>query len=249
MSGTHSLSGAVAWLGVCAAAGPVAGLHPTWVHVGAGALIAAGAAILSDVDHPSSRAARSLGPLSRILARVVSWISDAVRDSTCGCCRTRGTHGHRTLTHTVLFALATGAGVCAAGWQWGLPAVAIVVGIAVGLGVLGLAGKRTGRIGAIALGTGAGLAVWHLAPDVGWWWLGLPVTLGVLAHLAGDAITHHGVPLAWPIKVRGCRWRRLGTPEWMRFKTGGVVEAVVGVLLLAGGGYAGWVLFGHLLPV
>lgn len=242
MSGTHALSGAVVWLSVCAAAGPVAGLHPTWVQASAGAVIAAGAAIWPDVDHPSSRAARALGPLSRVAARIVSYVSDKIRDATCGCCATDGTHGHRTLTHTMLFAAATGAGVCAAGWWWGIPAVAIVVAIATGLGVLGLAGKHTGRIGAILAGAAAGVAVWHLAPEMGWWWLGAPITLGVLCHLAGDAVTHHGIPALWPIRIAGCRWRRVGTPKWMRFRTGGPVETLIGVLLLAGGGAAGWLL-------
>jgi membrane-bound metal-dependent hydrolase YbcI (DUF457 family) len=240
---------------VCAAAGPLLDLHPSPLQIGAGAVVAAGAALIPDVDHPSSTVARALGPLTRIAARVISWVSDAVRDGTCGCCATEGTRGHRTLTHTAAFAVAAGGGVCAAGWRWGLPAAAIVVGVAAGLAVLGLLprarrfprARRGNRAGRWLVGVMAGAACWWTLtalgdPGAGWWWVGVPAGVGLLAHALGDGLTRAGVPLWWPLRIRGCRWYPAGLPRWLRFRTGGPAETLVSVLLVVGGVAAGWVL-------
>jgi hypothetical protein len=207
----------------------------------AGTVVATGASLVPDIDHPSSTAARSLGPVTRIAARFVSYLSDAVRDGTCGCCDTPGTHGHRTLTHTALFAVAAGAGISAAGWRWGTTAAAIVVGVAAGLAVLGLLARRGVWLTAALAGTAAGLSVHWLGGD-GWWWLGVPAGWGVLCHAVGDGLTESGVPLWWPLRISGCRWKRVGSPKWLRFKTGGWFERLLSVAMVAGGGFAGWVL-------
>jgi membrane-bound metal-dependent hydrolase YbcI (DUF457 family) len=218
-------------------------LHPSPVQIGAGAVVAAGAALAPDVDHPGSTVARSLGPVTRVAARVVSWVSDAVRDGTCGCCATEGSHGHRTLTHTAVFALAAGAGICAAGWRWGLPAAAVVVGVAAGLAVLGLLSRRgVWLVAALCGGCAWAWMHWVGDPAAGWWWVGVPAGWGVLAHAVGDGLTRAGVPLWWPLRIRGCRWYPAGLPRWLRFRTGGAVESAVSVLLVVGGLTAGWVL-------
>lgn len=237
----HAISGAAGWLGMCAAAGPLLELHPTPVQVVAGAVVATGFALWPDIDHPSSTVARSLGPVTRVAARIVSYISDAVRDGTCRCCDTPGTHGHRTLTHTVVFAVASGAGISAAGWRWGLDAAAIVVGVAAGLAVLGLL-RKLPWLAAPLVGTSAWAGVHWLGSGEGWWWLGVPAGAGVLIHALGDSLTEHGTPLLWPLRVAGCRWRRLGLPGWLAFRTGGAAERVVSVAMVAGGGFAGWLL-------
>lgn len=67
--------------------------------------------------------------------------------------------------------------------------------------------------------------------------------LGVLIHIAGDAITEHGVPILAPfVRIRGCRWRRFGLPGWLAFRTGGWQEKVLSVGMVGGGAFAGWVL-------
>ncbi|AEV86840.1 hypothetical protein ACWT_5822 [Actinoplanes sp. SE50] len=50
---------------------------------------------------------------------------------------------------------------------------------------------------------------------------------GWLAHNLGDALTLSRVPLLWPLRIRGCRWTPVGTPRWMRFRTGSGIETVV----------------------
>lgn len=248
MARGHAVSGAAVWLGLSALAGPLLDLHPTLLQVVAGAIVASGFALAPDIDHPSSTVARALGPISRIIARAVSWISDAVRDGTCGCCATDGSHGHRTLTHTALFAVASGVGISAAGWRWGLAAAAVVVGVAAGLAALALLprarrGDRSVRwLTAVLAGAGVWAGVHWLAPAGEWWWLGVPAGVGVLLHSLGDALTETAAPLAWPVRIRGCRWYGLGPPKVLRFRTGGRVEGLVTVLLAVGGGLAGWVL-------
>lgn len=84
MGTSHALSGATTWVAGAAAlsaAGVTVGL-PT---VAAGAILCAGAALLPDLDHPKSRAARSLGPLTRGLA-----------------CLIGGLCGHRGATHYLI---------------------------------------------------------------------------------------------------------------------------------------------------
>lgn len=238
----HAISGAAGWLGLCAAAVAWTDFDPTPLQIGAGAIVATGAALVPDLDHPGSTAARSLGPITRVAARIVSYISDAVRDGTCDHCDTPGTHGHRTLTHTALFAVAAGLGISAAGWRWGTTAAAIVVGVAAGLAVLGLVARRGVWLGAAAVGTSVGYAAFALGGD-GWWWLGIPAGAGTLIHIVGDSVTEQGCPVLAPfVRIRGCRWRRLALPEWLAFETGGWFEGVVSLAMAGGGLAAGWVL-------
>lgn len=245
MARGHAISGAAGWLGLCAAATAWGGFDPSPIQVAAGTVVATGFALLPDLDHPRSTVARSLGPASRALARVVSWVSDAVRDGTCQHCRTPGTHGHRTLTHTLLFAVVAGLGVSAAGWRWGVAAAAIVIGLAAGLAALALPGRRRVWAAAALAGLLAGWATWRLGGD-GWWWLGVPAGLGTLIHIAGDSATEHGCPILAPlVRIRGCRWRRLALPSWLAFRTGGWFErwVVTPVLVLGGAAAAGWLIY------
>lgn len=241
MGRSHAISGAAGWLGVCAAAAPLVGRPPVVVTT-CGAVVAAAAALLPDVDHPQSTVSRSLGPVTGTIARVVSRASDTIRDATCGCCTTRGGDGHRTLTHTAVFAVAAGVVVSAAGWVGGHITAAIAVAASIGLASLVVRLRRRTRAAVPALAIAAAAAIAHWGHDVTWWWLGLPVGLGVLLHALGDAATHSGAPLLWPLRVRGCRWQRVGTPRWARFRTGSPVETVVAGLMAAGGLTAGWAL-------
>lgn len=93
---------------------------------------------------------------------------------------------------------------------------------------------------AILVGVLVAAAVGWAVPPLAW--LGLPAGLGCLVHCLGDALTHAGVPLLWPVPIRGRRWYRVGTPKVMRFATGDSVEAWrVVPLLIIGGALAGWV--------
>ncbi len=120
MGPAHSLSGAAAWLGVGAAA--AAAGHPMpWPVLVVGALICAGAALAPDLDHKAATISRAFGPLSRGLCEIVDKLSYAVYKATKKQGDTRRSGGHRTLTHTWLWAVLIGAGSSAlaiTGGRW-----------------------------------------------------------------------------------------------------------------------------------
>jgi membrane-bound metal-dependent hydrolase YbcI (DUF457 family) len=237
MGRSHALSGAVVWLGGCALLAVVGFRAPAAGTLVVGAAVTAGAALLPDIDHPGSVVARSLGPLTRAVARGAAAGAAALRDASCGCCPGRG--GHRALTHTLAFAIAAGLVVSLACWLGGDTAAAVVAGLAATLAVRGSLRRRTrGTWGALAVGVLVAVMAAALpGPGGGWWWLGLPMGLGCLVHSLGDAFTHSRVPLLWPVRLRGCRWAPLGMWRPLRFRTGGAAEMllVVPALLLLGG--------------
>lgn len=113
MGRSHALSEAVVWLCGCAGAA-VWGAQPAAGTVVVGAAVAAGAALLPDIDHPGSVVARSLGPVTCVIARGTAAGAAALRRSSCGCCTGRG--GHRAVTHTLVFAVAAGLVVSLVCW-------------------------------------------------------------------------------------------------------------------------------------
>ncbi|MFI7073541.1 metal-dependent hydrolase [Micromonospora sediminicola] len=231
---THAVSAVAGWLGGCAvltAAGWTPGMYPVVV----GGVVAAGAALLPDIDHPESTISRTLGPVTGLLAAAVHAASRWVRWRTCRHCAARPPRGgHRAATHTALFALAVGALLALTGWLAGSAAGLAVVWATAGLAARAVLSRRQrGALGAAGIATAAA-CVAAGAPG-GWWWIGLPVAWGILAHSLGDAATVSGAPLLWPLRVRGCRWAAVGTPRWVRFRTGAAGERVVWWLLVLSG--------------
>ena len=55
----------------------------------------------------------------------------------------------------------------------------------------------------------------------------LAFLVGNLAHLLGDAFSLSGLPLLWPIRVKGKRWFDVKAPEFMRFRVGAEVETAI----------------------
>lgn len=210
MGFSHALSGAAVWLAVTpalAAATPIGAKE-----VVVGAVATAGAALLPDLDHASSTAARSLG---RGFARLVRHASG----------------GHRQGTHSLLAVGVLGAFswlAVLAGWSW------VPVGLTVALGVAGLRLLRSARSGAVAVLGCLGAAWLAHRVGVGMSWAALAVVLGALAHLLGDLLTPEGVPLGWAPWHRRSRRYSLGlftTNTWPeRYVV--VPMLIIGILLL-----------------
>ncbi len=258
MGKSHALSGAVGWLAGCALLAQ-ADHPPSSVVVWAGAAVSTGCALLPDLDHPGSTVARTLGPVTRLAASLTSATAAGVRRVSCRHCASDRSNGHRGLTHTAVGALGAGSVVSAlAAWQ-GRTVALVVVGFAVWLAAhAALSSKWRAKVGDMVLpgrfrsrgrwahrftaAVGAGLlgvasAALAAQEQTSWWWIGIPVVWGCLAHSLGDALTYSAVPLCWPVRVRGCRWTPVGTPRWMRFRTGSRAETGVVVLLaLVGAG-------------
>ncbi|MBH5333520.1 metal-dependent hydrolase [Streptomyces pactum] len=241
MGPAHSLSGAAAWLGVGAAAGATG--HPMpWPVLVVGALICAGAALAPDLDHRSATISRAFGPISRGLCEVIDRLSYAVYRATRKPGDPRRSGGHRTLTHTWVWAVLIGAGaslLAVTGDRW---AVLGILFVHVVLAVEGLL-WRMARVSSDVLVWLLGAAgAWILAgvldePGNGsdwlfgaghaYLWLGLPIVLGALVHDIGDALTVSGCPILWPIPIGRRRWYPVGPPRGLRFRAGSWVELKV----------------------
>lgn len=256
---SHALSGAVGWL-VGAGLLTAVGVHLQPATVYAGAAVSAGMALLPDFDHPESTATRTLGPITRLIHTLTGWAAVGARWVSCGHCRRSDWDGgHRGLTHTVAGAVMAGLAVLASVLLQGRQVSLAVVGVSVWLlahaalnarrraeiGDMVLPGKfrhlnrlafrGSAIVGATLVGLAAAGLVADRVPAAGWPWLGLAVGWGCLAHSLGDALTFSRVPLLWPLRIRGCRWTRVGVPAWMRFRTGSRAETVVVVVLAIAG--------------
>jgi membrane-bound metal-dependent hydrolase YbcI (DUF457 family) len=229
----HALSGALAFTAVA----PL--LHVTGVHLATGIALTAGAGVLPDLDEPGSTIARTFGFLTGAFAWIVHKISG----------------GHRKGTHSLLgVAVMAVASLAAGSWQAGARAATggrpelwwHLVPAGLILALLFSAGFRALHIGGHH-GDAAGIALAALVIWKGWdlvlvtpWnlpVLAVCVTLGMLAHLAGDMCTHDGCPLLYPLS----RDEFGLLPEPVRITTNKLAEHwVVSPLLIAGLAYFLW---------
>lgn len=199
MLGTsHAVGGAAAWLGLCAAADAArperwAEWFPTEAAgITIGAFVAAGAALLPDIDQPGATVGRSVPVAGRAVATAVG----------------RASGGHRKGMHSllavvgcvVLAALLARATVPVPGWGTLPAASALAVAACVAFAAKALRVCR-GWIAAWMVGVAAGALVLLAAPSDPFW---LPACIGAgyAAHLVGDLLTAGGVPLTWPLVVR-----------------------------------------------
>ncbi|MCS5478570.1 metal-dependent hydrolase [Corynebacterium sp. YIM 101645] len=226
MGPTHAMSGAAVGLAVAqmlpAEWGGVTTVQETFVYAG----LAAGAALLPDLDSPQATVARSFGPLSQVISRGVENFSQGVVNLTRGRRDPRCNNGHRTLTHTVWFALAAGAGATALIGAYEKTAVIGLLFFLLSLAIRGLLPEWSKKHDWIVV-TGAAAALaygaWAFIPAAS---LGLvmgsAVTVGVATHLLGDMATKAGIPAFAPVlPLRGRRWWKLRLPGFLSIKASG----------------------------
>ncbi len=227
MGPTHAMSGAAAGL-LAAAVIPAVSTVPAGSFVFAG--VCAGAALLPDLDCPTSSVARAFGPASQVLSTAVARVSCLLYRATATRRDGHRDGGHRTATHTAVFAVAAGAAAgSATGWG-GRPAVAVLLFVMLALALRGLLHTWATRRGWIAVAAVAAAMTWaagRFLPPTGAGWLGAAVALGVLVHLAGDVITREGCPVLAPLPVGGRVWFDWRLPSPLRIRAGGVVEYAV----------------------
>lgn len=226
MGPTHAMSGAAVGLAVAqilpAEWGGVTTAQETFVYAG----LAAGAALLPDLDSPQATVARSFGPVSQIVSRGVENFSQGVVNLTRSRKDPRCNNGHRTLTHTVWFALAAGAGATALISAYGKTAVIGLLFFLLSLAIRGLLPEWSKkRDWIVVTGAAAALAygAWTFVPAAS---LGLvmgsAVTVGVATHLLGDMATKAGIPAFAPVlPLRGRRWWKLRLPDFLSIKASG----------------------------
>lgn len=204
MGPSHAATGAAAWLALTGWHSPVEALHlPAELQL-LGALTTAGAALISDWDHPRASVAHALPPVTEWISRGVSAASGGHR---------QGTHSLLGIAaFTALAVVAAIPQVSLAGHTYapgqGIIAAFLVATAAKALRLL----PRRGVVSAWALG--AVVAVLGSVLGDGLWWIPASVAIGVSAHILGDALTAVGVPLLWPLRpaplVRTPLWSSSG---------------------------------------
>lgn len=226
MGKTHAATGAFAGIAATIGYTTLTGTDPTLALIVAGVATGAGAALLPDLDHPNSTATHSLGPLTRLISLLVQWLSRLTYKAT-GTTYDDKEGTHRTLTHTLIFAIAVGALIGAAATRWA-PVTIAVLWLMTSLALRALSahletGMRQRSLTAflgVSLAAGAITAALMWSGGVSAPYLGATVALGMVVHVLGDMITKERAPLLWPLTIRGKRWWDLGLPPSMLITTG-----------------------------
>lgn len=169
--------------------------------------LTAGAAMLPDFDHPSASPAQMYGPVTRIIARVISFI--------CG--------GHRKATHMFFapffFAIAAWAAITFIPNQWGAYGAIFILTSLAFTGLWRL--DKKWRIGFPVI---AAIVTWYavsagLGVNDSAMFVAECVAIGVVAHMFGDIVTESGIPLFGPIPIGGKPWKRISLiPPFLQHK-------------------------------
>jgi len=239
MGPSHALSGAAVWLGGTWALAYTDVYHQSPVEIAVGTAVCAGAALLPDLDmsgkvitgHGGATIAHTFGRVSLFVAEVLEKFSCTVYRATRMKRDPHRDNGHRTLTHTIPFAVGVGWLTTAAAGFGGKWAVMGILFAMLGLAVRGLFHKVALHRGWIAITLLSAAAAYgayvYLPAERGYPMLGVAVGVGCVVHLLGDLITHAGVPILWPIPTGRRMWRMIGVPNALAVPVGGKVETVL----------------------
>lgn len=227
MGTSHAVTGAAGWV-VGWGWASVAGIADPGVDVlTVGTALCAGAALLPDFDHCDSRLARSGGVVTYGFAWAIGRIGAGIHAVTKLPADRPDRDGHRTITHTFLFALLAGILVtvaCGLDTIGPVPAGKLVAALLVlaftGLGYAAIRSAWGGRRGKVkvfgrrrhkstVLAWMLALATFIVVP-AGAWWIGLAVGVGCVIHCLGDVITESGCPVLWPIPIPRTEMRGRG---------------------------------------
>jgi membrane-bound metal-dependent hydrolase YbcI (DUF457 family) len=245
----HALSGAL----VLAALAPL--LHVSGETLPAGIVLAAGAGVLPDIDHPDSTIARSFGVLTEGFAKLVATISG----------------GHRHGTHSLVGIAVFTAGAWAAGayqiagkggvafssgslhgslgWHMLPAALYLTLLYSSALRALHIGGHHGDLIGFVSAAVTCYLGADVAYVAIGHWQvplLAVATGLGCAAHIAGDELTHGGCPVLWPVSKHEFHL----LPKPFQITTAKLCETwVVFPLLVIGLAAAIWHATGHPLWV
>lgn len=214
-----------------------------------GTIVFAGAALAPDMDSYTATVTKSFSFVGRILYHIANLIGLFFYNITRTKYDEPKTNGHRTFFHTGVSVLLMGALVAAATaaggtatifgkeFSWGeifaLAIMAFCLQVAMaGIFQTQLRKAKTGLgpfiMAAASITVTVVLSRFLPHPDQSgtYAWLGLAFGAGWLVHILGDMITKMGVPLFWPLKIKGHRWYDVAPPTFMRIEAGGTFENV-----------------------
>lgn len=148
--------------------------------------VAGGFGVLPDLDDPGATLARTLGPVTKTISKVVRGLAG----------------GHRKGTHTIWFAAGMVALVTFLPDRLGLWAQGpvIFIGLFLALMLMKLAPHRGSGTSELVYAAEATVLTWstiHFVPSL--FWVPWAVGVGVIGHIIGDIITTAGVPVFYPL--------------------------------------------------
>lgn len=232
MGPTHAMSGAAVGLGLAAVIPPGLGGPSSLPESLVWAGVVAGAALFPDLDTPQSTVSRAFGPVTEGLSRLIGVASLSIYEATSSRKDSHRESGHRTFTHTALFAVLLGILVAVAIASIGKNALIVTLFVFLGLALKGLAEKWAKRettfvvVSATAILTAA--AYYFIPSETGSAALGLAVAIGCITHVLGDMITKQGGPLLAPLVViNGKRWWEVALPGPLRITADSTFERVI----------------------
>ena len=213
MGPTHATSGAVAWLVAGGVTTAAFGYSQSPAELAVYTTVCAGAALLPDLDvsgrvfrnRGGATAARVFGVVSLFVAECVEKLSLGIYLLTRSRKDPRRRNGHRTFTHTLVFAVLLGALLSFLVSKFGKPVMLATTVLSLVVTVFAFA----------------------VLPADGYPLLGVAVGMGCLVHILGDMITRHGCPLLWPIRIKGRNWYMISLPDRYAIRAGGKFERTV----------------------
>jgi membrane-bound metal-dependent hydrolase YbcI (DUF457 family) len=215
MGRSHLMLGAAGFLAVESVLPSIIGTTPLSPgQMAAGTLVAAGAGMIPDIDHPDATLAHCLPPASIALSRLVNTVSG----------------GHRKGTHTIWCWLLVG---LVAYWALQLhagPVVELGIAIFCALIMFQVLTKIGGPVCLILAAIAGGAAVLGAGPSTSWMLQALIIGFGL--HLVGDIVTTEGVPLLYPFG-ESMAIPVLGSTDHFREHTAGILCGLVAFYLLA----------------
>jgi membrane-bound metal-dependent hydrolase YbcI (DUF457 family) len=238
MGPTHATSGAAVWLVGGGAATAAFGYSQSPAEMAVYTAVCAGAALLPDLDvsgrvfrnRGGATAARVFGVVSLFIAECVEKMSLGIYLLTRSSKDPRRRNGHRTFTHTLVFAVLLGALLSFLAIRFGKPVVLGTLFFTIALAIRGVMAewaKGRGWLVTTAVSLAVTVFAFAMLPAEGYPLLGVAVGVGCLVHTLGDMITHHGCPLLWPIRIKGRAWYNVTLPGKLAVRAGGGFERAV----------------------
>lgn len=198
-----------------------------------------GGALMPDLDNTNSSANSALGFVGDGISAVMRATAPIVKNMVHTKYDKDLDNPHRSFYHTGVSAILVGglgASACAITGMTGKICAMVLafIGAHVALSTLlkgslkKAAGKSNKIIGALlplVFSLAVVAALWFTLPKtVPYWEIGVAFGLGWLVHILGDMCTTSGVPILWPVPIRGKMWYDV---RLLKIKAGGAVENVL----------------------
>lgn len=235
---THALSAVAATTAVLAFSPSlfyaVFGTNDPWF-IALLCLVMVGGALMPDLDNTNSSAESALGFVGSALSAVMRATAPIIQ----GLVHTKYDKdvetAHRGFYHTAvaaaLFGALTAALCSIRGVTGEIIALALAfIGVHIALStlakkILKIKSGLQGAIIATVTSLGVSLLLWAMLPqDAGYTSIGIAFGVGWLVHILGDMCTTQGVPILWPIPIKGKMWWKV---RLLPIKAGGVIENVI----------------------